>query len=115
MQWNPNLWPSTDLPDQTMSVGWSQVVPGGEFTHRVTTTAQASEFAPSIVLRVLCHLLINCLPEEGLPEVYEGLTEFHEFYKNRTIHLLATAPIQKSIPVNVTGISTSQPFDVSED
>ena len=115
MQWNLNLSPLTDLPDQTMSVGWSQVVPGAEFAHRVTTTAQASEYAPSIVLRVLCHVLVNCLPEESLPGVYESLTDFHEFYKNRTIHLLPQAPVQKGIPVNVARVITSQPFDVSED
>jgi len=115
MQWNLKLSPLNDLPNQTMSVGWSQVVPGAEFAHLVTTNAQASEYAPSIVLRVLCHVLINCLPEDSLAELYESLTDLHGFYKNRTIHLLSPAPVQKSIPVNVTRVFTSQPFDVSED
>ena len=98
-----------------MSVGWKQVVPGAEFAHRVTTTTQASEDAPSIVLRVLCHVLINCLPEEGLPELYESLTDLHDFYKNKAIHLLPPAPVQKNVPVNVSRVFTSQPFDISEE
>jgi hypothetical protein len=98
-----------------MSVGWKQDVPGAEFAHRVTTTAEAAEYAPSIVLRVLCHVLINCLPEEGLPELYETLNDFHTFYGNRMIHVLPPGPIQKSVPVNVSRVFTSQPFDISED
>lgn len=98
-----------------MSVGWSQVVPGAEFSHRVTTTAQASEYTPTVVLRVLCHVLINCLPEDALAELYESVVDLHDFYKNRTIHLLPAAPVQKSVPVNVTRVVTSQPFDVTED
>lgn len=98
-----------------MSVGWKQDVPGAEFAHRVTTTAEAAEYAPNIVLRVLCHVLINCLPEEGLPGLYETLNDFHAFYKNRTIHVLPPGPIQKSVPVNISRVLTSQPFDIFED
>lgn len=113
--WNPSLWPLTDLPNQTISVGWKQTVPGAEFAHAVTTTAEAADYAPSIVLRVLCHVLINCLPDEGLPVLYETLTDFHDLYKNRSLHALPPGPAQKSVPVHVGRVFTTQPFDVSED
>ncbi|HZQ23409.1 MAG TPA: hypothetical protein VFA89_11480 [Terriglobales bacterium] len=114
-QWNLSLWPLSGVPDQTMSVVWKQAVPGAEFAHRVTTTTQAAEYGPSIVLRVLCHVLVNCLPEEGLPELHENLIDLHDFYSKRAIHLLSPAPVQKSVSVNIKRVLTSQPFDVSED
>jgi len=112
--WNLSLWPLTDLPNQTISVGWKQAVPGAEFAHRVTTNSEAASYAPSIVLRVLCHVLINCLPEEGLPSLYETIADFHELYKNRKISMLP-APVRESMPVAVDRMFTTQPFDVSED
>src|SRR5271157_5923258 len=96
-QWNLCLWPLIDLPNQTISVGWRQAVRGAEFSHYVTTTAEAEQYGPSIVLRVLCHVLINCLPEEGLPELYENLAGLHEWYGSRRIHLVPETPIQKGI------------------
>jgi len=81
----------------------------------VTTTAEAEQYGPSIVLRVLCHVLINCLPEEGLPELYENLAGLHEWYGSRRIHLVPETPIQKGIAVTVGHVLTSQPFDVAED
>jgi hypothetical protein len=114
-QWNLTLWPWTDLPNQTISIGWKQTVPGAEFAHHVTTTAEAADYAPSIVLRVLCHALMNCLPEEGLPALYETLIDFHGLYKNRTIHALPSSPTLASVPVQVGRVFTTQAFDVSED
>ncbi len=68
------------------------------------------------MLRVLCHVLINCLPEEGLPTLYENLTDLHSFYKDRSIHVLAPAPaLNQNVRVNVGRTLSTQPFDISED
>lgn len=33
-----------------------------------------------MLLRVLCHVLVGQLPDRGLPDVYESLGEFRDFY-----------------------------------
>lgn len=33
-----------------------------------------------VVLRALCYLLVDHIPDRGLPEVCESLHEFREFY-----------------------------------
>lgn len=98
-----------------MSLSWKQNVLGAEFTHAVTPTG-APELSPQIVLRVLCHFLINQIPERGLPSLFDTLKDFHEFYMVPGIHLLPATPSStENVPVHVQGTYSTQAFEIAED
>lgn len=57
-------------------VGGTQVVHGVRFPQ---TFENLIDIQPAL-LRVLCYLLVDQIPDRGLPDVCESLHEFQEFY-----------------------------------
>ena len=37
----------------------------------------------ALMLRFACFYLVSIMPDEGIPELYETLSEMHEFYNTR--------------------------------
>lgn len=60
--------------------GGTQVVHGVRF-QRHQTCEHAIDIQP-VLLRVLCHVLIDQIPDRGLTDVRESLHEFREFYRS---------------------------------
>src|SRR5579872_1574055 len=91
--WGPSwLERLKEAPDRTFSLGWKHDVPGAQFSHRVTATGE-NQYAPDIVLRIFCHLVMNCIPARGLPELCETMKELYEFYRNEP-----SAPADHALP-----------------
>lgn len=68
-----------------MSLCWRRDVPGGQLAHQLRlfqtqTTVDPREFLWSAVARVVCHVLVDEIPERGLSELYESLNGMHLFY-----------------------------------
>lgn len=82
--WNPRLWVSLDeTTDQSgISLRWGQTVQGAHFTHGVVvpTTGDIPKIPADVVLRVICHILINNIPDKGLPELFRCAADVYEFH-----------------------------------
>ena len=42
---------------------------------------ESREGESGLAWRFLCHLLIDCISDEGIPEVCQSLREFYDYYK----------------------------------
>lgn len=68
-----------------MSFSWScdhgqlRTSHGFEFLSDETERASADAYA--VFLRVLCHFIVDRLPDRALSETCESLREFHEYYR----------------------------------
>jgi hypothetical protein len=85
MPWNPSPlieegWLSADErpaefePPQS-NVHWfhGAMLVGPDFESR--------EGGAGLAWRFLCHLLIDCIADEGIPEVCQSLREFYDYYR----------------------------------
>ena len=76
--------PGIQLEQGPFVMHWSQQVPQGRLMYTLTFQQTAAE--PEIPLpleawqRILCHALLNRIPDEGLDEVLENLREAWQFY-----------------------------------
>ena len=80
--------------DSQVTLGWQQDVTGARFLHAISIpsyqgTAKRHAHTENLHLRMLCHMLINRMPERGLPELCESLGSMYEFYM---------APIENQVP-----------------
>ena len=75
-------WETTDEPYSL--VGWLQDIESGQLKHVVAfspiTTAGEYVLPLNAIRRVMCHLVLNRLPDRALPEVWESLNQMAEFY-----------------------------------
>lgn len=77
-------------------------------------TSGIAELPEPMVQRLLCHALIQRLPDEGLAEAMQSLTDTNEFYRLPRFVLPPLLP-QKSIPVRITGSYVEPVYPVTED
>ena len=67
-----------------LTVHWYQDVTGAHFAHFVSFEPNNGQTEPHnyepLWLRVLCHVLINHVPDEGLYEALESLSNIYEFH-----------------------------------
>ena len=83
--------------------GWQHDVSGGEIDHvmsiRTPETSLDTEDAEAVKMRVVCHYLLDLVTDEGLPELFECLTENLEFYKSRQGNEIAQLPANSGVRV----------------
>lgn len=62
-------------------------VSGGNLSHKmdflIPETTVGQEDAEALKLRLICHVLVDLISDEALPEVLESLQDNFEFYKER--------------------------------
>lgn len=49
----------------------------------VPTSSKGAEFPAELLLRLMCHVLVDRIPDGGLPELCETGKELFEFYSLR--------------------------------
>ncbi len=66
-----------------MYLGWEHQGASGSLAHRISfpETERQAEHAEAFRLRILCHVLIDLIPDEGLKEACNSMKEFVEFYR----------------------------------
>jgi hypothetical protein len=77
-------------------------------------TSGAAELPEPILQRLLCHALLQLLPDEGLAEAVESLSDMYEFYRLPRYVPPPSLP-QKSIPVRITGSYVEPVYPVTEE
>lgn len=80
MQWAPAL---SSQESNEIEINWMNQTATSEFEHHilVRTTAEPTRFdQQSIFLKVLCHYLLNKIPDEGLPEMCRSMAEVFDYY-----------------------------------
>lgn len=84
LQWSPRYFSSFDetTNQPLIAMRWTQAVPGAHFTHGVffPTTAEIPAIPGSVLLRILCHIIVNNMPDRGLPELFRCASEAYEFH-----------------------------------
>lgn len=116
--WDPNLLRETvGTPGGKTSIhfGWQDNVSCGIFDTFVTVkpheTAGTINYG-SVISRLLCHVLVNRIPDEGLIELCETLSQIQDFYSDRR------EPPPPLLPETVRGrvacTTTSPPFAFEE-
>lgn len=67
-----------------LTLRWYQDVTGAQFAHAVSFEPRNSQTEPTnyepLWLRVLCHVLVNRVPDDGLHEALESLSNIYEFH-----------------------------------
>ena len=103
MQWEPIELLDSAQSRSSLTLHWYQDVTGAHFAHFVSFEPQnrqteSNNYEP-LWLRVLCHVLLNRVPEEGLQEALESLSNIYEFHNTiarRDAHLMRSPP---TVPV----------------
>ncbi|MGA2498180.1 MAG: hypothetical protein ABSH20_10585 [Tepidisphaeraceae bacterium] len=125
MPYSRSPWSDITGEDWTLEI---QCIPGrfvcfqGEELR--TPDFSTDEDKTALVLRHLCHLLIERINSMGLPEACQSLAEFYEYYRptGRPRGLLAASRTPDAIPGDqpaairrVFPAVEEQPFRISED
>lgn len=69
----------------------------------------------STVARFLCHLLIERMPDRGLPELCQSMAEFFEFYSQAPSSRLMLPGRQDRVQGVVREVRSTAPFRIPED
>jgi hypothetical protein len=79
----------------------------------VPSEGQEGQLSQDAAYRLLCHVLVQHLPEAAFGEAFEALNGMYEFYQERPKRLtsLSISPVQASL----TGTITAPVYPVSED
>jgi hypothetical protein len=99
-------------------VRWSQTVPGACFLHGffVPTTAEVPTVPPNVLVRALCHVIVNNVPESGLPELLRSASDVYEFHVEEPWE--ASRPLlseTKTVDAKVRGQYERPSFQVAEE
>lgn len=94
-------------------------VPGARIDHHISFHCQGTsgviDLPPSLVARIVCHVLLEHLPERGLSEALESLVQMIEFYNSLEQTPALPPPAAVSKPVKIVGKYTRPEFHVMED
>lgn len=88
--------------ESQVTLGWQQDVTGARFLHTVSipayqATAKRPVWSEDLQIRLLCHVLINRIPDKGLPELCESLGRMYEFYNTPNLNELPALPERRQI------------------
>ena len=82
--WSLNLFSDerTEGGSTTWSLGFGAELGGRKFLHAVSlpTSSKGPEYPAELLLRIICHALVDQIPDAGLPELCETTNELLEFY-----------------------------------
>ena len=65
--------------------------------------------------RLLCHFLVQQLPDLAFEEAVESLTGMYEFYRESPVALLSPPPPIQSVKARITGSYTAPVYPVTEE
>lgn len=97
-----------------------QYVPGGHFTYEIKyhphqETADSVEWPDEALRdRLLCHVVVNVLPEQGLTEAKETLLEMFGFYFQKPELTVSANPVRE-VSAKMGQRFERPPFFVAED
>jgi len=102
-----------------IALHWSRDIPGGEFAHQlrfypVQTTVDPLEWCLAVA-RVVCHVLVDEIPERGLSELYESLSSMHQFYLEQPERRPAALPSVRQIDATVGRTMERPRFQLESD
>jgi hypothetical protein len=82
----------------------------------VPTSSKGAEYPAEVLLRIVCHALVDRIPDAGLPELCETANELLEFYSLRESRAKAALPAGEA-PVVGTIVRTYErtPFTIQEE
>lgn len=116
MSGNPDLVSFGIEPDHLQ---WWHRYPGYEWSHSVMfkqldegTNYQC--VSPKIIHRLLCHFLIDRIPDEGLPELVESVGGIYEFYQ-LPAPTPALLPQHRSVSGEISRSYERPPFQIEEE
>lgn len=71
----------------------------------------------SVIARGVCHILIEMVPERGLPELFRNLVELRDFYSKLPSHEVPLLPTSQRIEVTFgpTTVRPAFPVDYDEE
>jgi hypothetical protein len=101
-----------------LQVLFTQPVQGGQIEHvirfPVLATCGVIDIPDAVKARIVCHVLLTQIPDEGMTEALESLGQMWEFYRT-PVRQPPPLPAPTSKPA-VRGRSyTREPFRVTED
>ena len=119
-QWSPHYFSSFDETTNQpgISVNWTQAVPGARFMHGVfvPTTAEVSSVPVPVLLRVLCHVIVNNIPDRGLPELFRCACDAYEFHAPQEWGSAALLPpSSRTVTARVRASYERPPFHAAEE
>lgn len=94
--------------------------PGTHVTHHVSYNLLETEetqglHIDQLLQRIVCHLLVSRIPEEGMLELCDSVGGIYEYYKSRSLVAPALPPPHQEIPAR-QGKSYERPtFYASEE
>lgn len=68
------------------------------YLHEVTDKAQPS-LPTALAIRIVCHMLVDHIPEAGLREILESLGTAYEFHRLQPTQAVAPLPQRVSVPI----------------
>ena len=85
--WNLPNWAIEEPERPTgeyLSFEWCRRYPSAYLAHHIQLIPPQTATVPSewwsLAARFVCHVLVDEIPDRGLPELYESLGNIHEFY-----------------------------------
>ena len=122
-RWNPDVFEPTQFKptqgtDTTVFVGWQTKDLNWTLAHLATFSledVQTHDYSKKL-LRLTCHFLLDQIPDRGLDEAFDTLTEIYDFYVSQ-IEEEATQLLPKppSLEANITQSIVRPVFPVIED
>ena len=86
LQWSlsPVSGQTSSVVDSAPSMDWVEDTPGAWFQHRIfiKTTSGVPLWDRSAFVRMVCHIILDRIPEQGLPEVCRSLADSYDFFRS---------------------------------
>ena len=99
-------------------LGWEQLLPGARVAHEIRfhlqETAARPEYSRLLLSRLLCHYLINRIPDKGIPELFESVGRIYRFYSTAPRTLPPSLPMSK-VAGKIGRLSKRPDFHVDEE
>ncbi len=96
-----------------VSISWWANLQRATFWHAVTDVVNEDD--TSYQMRMVCHALVDALPDEALDELLEAVTSMKEFYLNRPVEPSLLPAPSLVIPATVTRAVERPEFYVVEE
>ena len=90
-----------------------QAASGARFSHAVDVTDVTRQDLDSVRLRMLCHLFVDHLPEQGLDELIGSMSSMYESYHVQTARQLPAAV--PTIQATLTGVTDRTSFRIVDE
>lgn len=92
---------------------------GGRIHHLLSYQRDATELAwpkyqASVVFRILCHYLVDAVPDNGVPEMLDSVVSLFEYYRVPS-QTVVVGPERKQLPASLGKVYQSPTFHIPEE